>query len=215
MFYNCKSLTAIPLLDTSSALSLSQFCYMANSIKTIPLLNTRKCTNFSSMFYSCYALEYVPDIDLSKGEFFNKMFNNCYNLLKAPQMNTESATDMQSMFAGCYNLKSVPEIDAHLVANVKSIFDNCSNLIAFGGFKNIGQSYQTTASANYSNYTITLSGCNGLTHDSLMNVINKLYDIGSIGVQVQKVVLGTANYNKLTAEEIAIGTAKGWNITAS
>lgn len=215
MFYNCKPLAAVPLIDTSSALNLKEMFYLASCIKTIPLLNTSKVTNFNNMFGNCYSLEYIPDIDLSKGTDFSNMFNNCRNLLKAPRMNTENATNLYAMFNNCSSLRAVPEIDANKVVRLNSIFDNCACLTAFGGFKNIGQSYQTTASENYTYYTITLFGCPGLTHDSLMNVINKLYDIGSIGVQPQKVELGSINYAKLTAEEIAIGTAKGWNIVAS
>ena len=43
-----------------------------------------------------------------------------------------------------------------------------------------------------------------------MNAINDLYDIASAGVQPQKLVLGSTNLAKLTAEEIAIATNKGW-----
>lgn len=51
-----------------------------------------------------------------------------------------------------------------------------------------------------------------LTHDSLMNVINNLYDIKSKGVKNQRLQLGNTNKAKLTAEEIAIATNKGWNV---
>lgn len=51
-----------------------------------------------------------------------------------------------------------------------------------------------------------------LTHDSLMNVINNLYDIKSKGVKTQTLQLGNRNKAKLTAEEIAIATNKGWNV---
>lgn len=51
-----------------------------------------------------------------------------------------------------------------------------------------------------------------LTHDSLMNVINNLYDIKSKGVKPQTLQLGNTNKAKLTAEEIAIATNKGWNV---
>lgn len=53
-----------------------------------------------------------------------------------------------------------------------------------------------------------------------MNVINKLYDLnltydvaneGTLYRQTLK--LGTTNRNKLTSDEIAKATNKGWNIT--
>lgn len=44
------------------------------------------------------------------------------------------------------------------------------------------------------------------------NVINNLYDIKSKGVKNQRLQLGDTNKAKLTAEEIAIATNKGWNV---
>ena len=44
------------------------------------------------------------------------------------------------------------------------------------------------------------------------NVINNLYDIKSKGVKPQTLQLGDTNKAKLTTEEIAIATNKGWNV---
>ena len=53
-----------------------------------------------------------------------------------------------------------------------------------------------------------------------MNVINNLYDLNLTydvanggTLYAQSLVLGSTNMDKLTAEEIAIATAKGWNVT--
>ena len=48
-----------------------------------------------------------------------------------------------------------------------------------------------------------------LTHESLINIINKVYDIKSMGLETQRIRIGTTNITKLTAEEIAIATEKG------
>ena len=45
------------------------------------------------------------------------------------------------------------------------------------------------------------------------NKINNLYDIATKGCNTQKLVLGNTNIAKLTAEEVAIGTSKGWSIS--
>lgn len=65
---------------------------------------------------------------------------------------------------------------------------------------------------NKREYTLDLSYSPLLTHDSLMNIINNLYDIKSKGVKPQTLQLGDTNKAKLTAEEIAIATNKGWNV---
>jgi hypothetical protein len=46
-----------------------------------------------------------------------------------------------------------------------------------------------------------------------MNVINNLYDIASAGIKTQRLVLGADNMAKLTADEIAIATNKGWTVS--
>ena len=56
---------------------------------------------------------------------------------------------------------------------------------------------------------LDLSKCPNLTHDSLMNVIN---DAADITADPKNLVLGTTNLNKLTDEEKAIATNKGWTL---
>ena len=46
-----------------------------------------------------------------------------------------------------------------------------------------------------------------------MNVINNLCDIAAKGVKTQKLTIGSTNLAKLTAEEVVIGTSKGWSIS--
>lgn len=60
----------------------------------------------------------------------------------------------------------------------------------------------------------TSSSKNSYQRNSIeeMNVINNLYDIKSKGVKTQTLQLGDTNKAKLTAEEIAIATNKGWNV---
>lgn len=64
--------------------------------------------------------------------------------------------------------------------------------------------------------TLSMTGCNftssnQLTHDSLMSLINCLED-NSGGTQ-KTVTVGATNLAKLTADEIAIATAKNWAIS--
>lgn len=117
------------------------------------------------------------------------------------------------LFYYCSALETIPLIDMSISVNVKDDFYGCYNLTNFGGFQNLGQAYSTTQSDNYYEYTLNLSSCSKLTHDSLMNVINNLYDIATKGVKTQQLVLGSTNIAKLTAEEISICTAKGWSVS--
>lgn len=122
-------------------------------------------------------------------------------------------TNAAGMFNYCSSLTTVPELNLSNVTNLTQTFKYCIALTTLGGFKNLGQAYSTSESANYSDYKLDLSNCSSLTHDSLMNVINKLYDIAIKGCNTQQLVLGSTNLAKLTAEEIAIATNKGWSVS--
>ena len=178
-------------------------------IKQIPLIDTSDYTIMSSMFSSYTSLTTIPLLDTNKVTNMNTMFFACSSLTTIPQLDTSNVTDMNFMFNGCSSLTTIPQLDTSKVTNMNFMFNGCSSLTTLGGFTNLGQAYSTTQSANYSNYTLILSSSTKLTHDSLMNVINNLYDIASKGIKTQQLVLGSKNLAKLTAEEIAIATEKG------
>ena len=178
-------------------------------IKQIPLIDTSDYTIMSSMFSSYISLTTIPLLDTNKVTNMNTMFFACSSLTTIPQLDTSNVTDMNFMFNGCSSLTTIPQLDTSKVTNISYMFNSCSSLTTLGGFTNLGQAYSTTQSANYSNYTLILSSSTKLTHDSLMNVINNLYDIASKGIKTQQLVLGSKNLAKLTAEEIAIATEKG------
>ena len=166
--------------------------YMFNdyAFETTPaLIGTEKLTSATQMFYGSNYLKYVQDFD------------------------TSNVTNMYSMFQYSSNLVTVPKLNASKVIVVANMFNNCSNLTNLGGLENLGQAYDTTKSANYSSYKLDLSTSEKLTHDSLMNVINNLYDIKSKGCNPQGLVLGSTNISKLSAEEINACTSKGWNVS--
>lgn len=157
-------------------------------LKKFPQIDTSNQTNFSQMFDGCRFMTEISQIDTSKGTIFYQMFSYCYELTTIPKINLQKAT------------------------RIDYIVENSSKLENIGGFENVGQAFQTTQMANNSSYELKLSFCPLLTHDSLMNVINNLYDIKTKGCKVQKLVLGSTNLAKLTAEKIAIATNKGWSV---
>lgn len=212
MFGNCENLKTIPLLDTRNVTNMAGMFSFCSNLKTIPKINTAKVTDMSTMFSVCKNLEEIPLLDTSNVTNMHEMFGNCELLRTIPELNTVSVSSMPSMFINCSSIKDIPLLEASSVTNVWQIFDGCELLENLGGLKNLGQAYSTTMTANDGWYSLVLSKCPLLTHDSLMNVINNLYDIKSKGVKQQTLQLGDTNKAKLTAEEIAIATNKGWNV---
>ena len=124
---------------------------------------------------------------------------------------------MRGAFVDCYSMHSLygpndgDPIEAGGVDDISGAYMNKTALVNFGGLKDLGKAY--TRSANNSYCTFNISSCTNLSHDSLMNVINNLWDLAASGKNAQKCVLGATNLAKLTAEEIAIATNKGWNVS--
>lgn len=126
---------------------------------------------------------------------------------------------MNSFFEQCGAKKiDISMVDLGNVQSVLNMFANSNDLetLIFG--INLGKNYIATISN--SNYTLALSSCGKLTYESLIDVINKLYDLNlSYDVAnggtlyTQKLQLGGTNKVKLTAEEIAIATNKGWTVS--
>lgn len=189
MFKNCSRLEQIPLLDFSHV------------------------TNMYQIFSGCLSLVEIPAINTSSLTTSSSMFQSCANLKNIPQLNTSNVEYMTSMFYGCSKIETIPELDGSKCRNVGNMFNGCTLLENFGGLKNYGQAFLTTDNKNNSVFTLKLNSSNNLTHESLMNIINNLYDIASAGVQQQTLQLGYINQAKLTAEEIAIATNKGWQVS--
>lgn len=56
MFEYCRSLTSVPIFDTSSATDTT-YMFEECAITSIPLFNTSNMTNMAGMFYNCYKVE--------------------------------------------------------------------------------------------------------------------------------------------------------------
>ena len=214
MFTECKKLSSVPALNTSNVTNMGLMFAGCESLTTVPLLNTSNVTEMGGMFSGCHSLVEIPTLDTSKGKFLAAMFAGCSSIKQIPLLNTKSCTDINGMFEGCTSLETVPILDASNVGDISKIFKDCPSLVMLGGLKNLGMDYSSAyyIHENKREYTLDLSYSPLLTHDSLMNIINNLYDIKSKGVKPQTLQLGDTNKAKLTAEEIAIATDKGWNV---
>ena len=200
MFEGCSSLTSIPLLDTTNVTNMSNMFYDCKLLTTIPLLNTSKVINMSNMFYGCTSLTSIPLLDTSNVTDMRNMFYNCTSLTSIPQLNTSNVTTMYQMFNSCSSLTSIPLLDTSYVNDMNYFFgwSNIDTLTDLGGFKNL--------SISITSYFLDV--CPNLTVESLMNVINNLATVSG-----KTLSFGSTNLNKLTAEQIAIATAKGWTLT--
>ena len=224
MFYNCSSLTSIPQLDTSNVTDMNHMFEQCTSLTDIPLLDTSRVTKMSNMFNSCTSLTSIPILNTSNVIRMGNMFYNCSSLTSIPLLDTRSVTIMYSMFYYCSSLTSIPQLDTRSVTDMGLMFYRCTSLTSvplldatsltdagnmfgydyfplnkftdFGGLTNL-------------KVNLDLTPCPKLTHDSLMNVINEAADVTS---SPKTLTLGSTNLAKLTDDEKAIATNKGWTL---
>jgi surface protein len=138
------------------------------------------------------------------------MFSYCSSLTSVPLFDTSNVTNMGSTFERCTTLVSLPLFDFSKVTSIIYIFgtSDLTNLTNIGGFKNLGM--QPTLNVNSS---FGFNKAPNMTHESIMNIINNLYDRKSAGYSVVTLKLATKTLALLSEDEIAIATNKGWTIS--
>ena len=193
------SMTPRVLTDTDKTIDKNIYFIPTKTDGTI-LLDTSSITDMYNMFRDCTNLITIPLLNTSSVTNMMSMFVYCNSLITIPLLDTSSVTNMTSMFAGCNNLTSIPLLDTSKVTTMSTMFgySNLNNLTDLGGFKNL--------SISITSYF--LDKCPNLTVESLMNVINNLATVSG-----QTLKFGSTNLNKLTAEQIAVATNKGWTLT--
>ena len=198
MFAYCTNLTTVPLFDTSNVNNMYYMFYGCKVLETVPQFNTVNVTDMGYMFSSCTKLTTVPQFNTVNVTNMSYMFSLCSKLQTVPLFDTSNVAYMNSMFNMCESLTSVPLFDINKVDNMRSMFYGCSSLANLGGFTGLKLS-------------LDLSSSSKLTVDSVMNVINNAKDMTS---SPRTLTLRQDVFNKLSKEQIATASAKGWNIAA-
>ena len=199
MFSDCRNLKTIPLFSTNRAIDMEYMFFACTSLTTVPQFDTRNVNNMSGMFTACESLTSVPQFDTRNVTDMSSMFSNCTSLTTVPQFDTRNVNNMEESFIYCTSLTSVPLLNFSNVTITDGIFGECSSLTNLGGFTGLKTD-------------LDLSNCLKLTVDSVMNVINYAADMTS---EPKTLTLHQDAFNKLSEEQIATATSKGWNIAAA
>ena len=211
-------LIKIDSIDLSNYTNIANFFQNCQHLTELPQMDTSHITNMSNAFLRCESLTSIPEMDTSNVTNISSAFKECKSLISIPPMDTKKVTDMSAMFHYCYALETIPELNAQSVTKIYDVVMACRQLKNFGGFANLGKAY-TQEKENYSYYVLNLKYTK-LTYESLINIINKLYDLnlaydvenGGV-LYAQSLIMESSLLSKLTEEEIAIATAKGWNVS--
>ena len=113
------------------------------------------------------------------------------------QIDTKNITNFNKAFSNT-TFTYIPSLDFNSATNVSNVFGG-NTLITINEVKNIKIS------------GINLSGPQKLNHDTLIRFLNALYDY-SDSSDSYTITFGSENLKKLTDEEKAIATSKGWTL---
>ena len=216
LFSQCQNLSSIGSLNIkpNDGRYIFQSC---GKLQSVPLFDTSSTTYISGMFNGCTSLTTIPLFDFSSATEAVEMFAYCTSLKTIPQFNFSKLQQAQSMFLNCTSLESLPELDFGNVRRADQMFgwSEFPNLTTIGGFKNFKPS----------NWPF-IGNCPNLTVESLMNIINNLWDWSNSSSGVitfedgteydygmdHSLGFGETNLAKLTAEQKAVATNKGWSL---
>lgn len=210
MFYSCSKLLTIPALNTAKVTSMENMFSGCTKLLYIPIIDTSNVANMSYMFQSCAALSTIPELDFSKVTNMGYMFYDCGNLIELPNINCKKNTAFSHWLYNCKLLSKIGVIDCDAVTNIQYIIGNAqnNNLTDIGGFRNLGM--KSSVSNTNGNYALYYAP--NLTRQSLLNVFNLLYDRATAGYSVLTLKLHPNALARLSADDIAIATNKGWTI---
>lgn len=224
-FTGCKLLRDIPLINTSKVETMEGVFVDCWSLTSIPTFDTSNVVSFRNIFTACKLLKEIPLIDTSKAMNMSFMFQYCDSLSNIPLLNTSNVTNMYAMFDSCVSLSTIPAIDMSSVTTVNSMFSNCHKLeslplLNFSSvedatyflsyFWDSGMIISDIAGFEGLHVNFDVSNCINLTAESLMNIINQAKDLSS--EDGATLTFGATNIAKLTEDQIAIASAKGWTI---
>lgn len=172
--------------------------------------------NIGDYMFSYFPID-MPDLEQSsKLTSANYMFYG-YRGTTIKEIDTSNITSFDNFLYNCPNIKEIPLLDFKNAKLIGSWAFYVPMLEKTAGLKDVGMAYENTQAENYSAYSIDFHFCTKLLEQSLINILNNLYDIKTKGCKPQKVVLGSTNLAKLTSEEgqtaLSNAQAKGWTVS--
>lgn len=218
LFSNCEKLKTANVSNfvtgQKSVQGMFDSCMMLKTVVGLDTWNLENVTDFYETFNECRELsnDSFKDVEkwnVVKPQRFTGTFYNCQKLssLDLSGWKTDTLTSVNSMFtydSGLIDL-NLTGWNMSKITNTSSWFSGCYKL------ENLQFGYNIK-------YSFSLSNSSKLSVDSLLSVLNGLYDYVGKGESVPsssygKLTLGSTNLAKLSDGQKAIATAKGWTLS--
>ena len=201
---NCYSLQSLDLSgwDTGSVTTLQNAWLNCSSLQSLDLSgwDVSSVINMTSAWLNCNNLQ---SLDLSRWDVssvinLSAAWQNCYSLqsLDLSRWDVSSVINLSAAWQNCYSLQSLDLSgwDVSSVTNLSAAWQNCHNLVDY---------LPPVIAINHS-----YSDAVELSIASLLRIIDSL----PVVTGARTLTLGQNNKLKLTAEQIAVATQKGWTV---
>ena len=226
---SCYSLQSLDLSgwDVSSVTNMAYAwasCYSLQSLD-LPGWDTGSVTTLLGTWNACYSLQSLDlsGWDVSSVTRMDYAWENCYSLqsLDLSGWDTGSATNVAGAWASCYNLQSLDLSgwDVSSVTSLQNAWQNCNSLqsldlsgwdvshlstnVTYPNGNMLTDYWPSVISINQS-----YSSATSLSIASLLRIIDSL----PVATGARTLTRGQTNKLKLTAEQIAVATQKGWTV---
>lgn len=201
MFNDNNFLTDIIITNWDNLEYAEKMFHGLDRIENISLPMNTKIIDATYMFAQSHFRE-IPLFNTDNLKIAKNMFSSCSYLQNIPHYNFSNCEDVSFMFYSCNVLKSVPLLNFSKVTTTYWTFNGCTSLTDLGGFKNLKVKLELHKSSK-------------LTYQSIMNVINNLYDFRGNGntSTTQTLKLHSNGYALLTEDDIKVANNKGWIIS--
>lgn len=161
MFGGCYKIQKLPMLNLSTATSISAFALSCYSLIEVPLYNTANVTSAYQLFYQCYSLERIPNLNLEKVTNLTTAFYYCYKLRGTINLNLPLASNLTQIFYYCSKIENVNLITSLSLTTLASVFANCFRL----------ENVTISNSSNVTNVNELFTGCLNLQKLPEMDVL--------------------------------------------
>ena len=188
----------------------------------LPDMDFTGVSNCTDKFRDMPFLTQIGSIDTSSVTNMANMFSGCSSLAAIPALDTSSVTNMAYMFQGCSSLAAIPALDTSSVTNMTYMFQGCSSLERIELLDMINVAPSTGLNHTYTfgelpslrylrmknlKGSITLAASSLLDRESVLYLFNNMQTVTGQSVKFHPDVK-----DRITDDDIAIATAKGYSI---
>lgn len=211
MKFAYSALSDFSNLDFSAVRDWDYMFYYCTNLQEIDCrgFNLTDETTLTYMFRSCSNLSSIitDGLDTSNIESVSRLFQGCTSLksVDLSQWSTSSLTNLAYIFSGCSGLTSVNMSGWDL----SRLTTDALMRYAFYGCTSLTELNMDGVTFPDYNINMELDNCTALTVESLLSILNSLPQLDG---HTRTLFIGSDNLAKLSDEQKAIATNKGWTL---